>query len=74
MLPTRPGVPQTTRPPTPGQRVLTHFWDQPITEDMNCTTALSGATFIQLASIEYHGRKVLVFPFAVSGAVFFGPE
>jgi hypothetical protein len=31
---------------------------------MNCTTALSGATFIQPAMIEYKGRKALVFPFA----------
>ena len=35
---------------------------------MNCMTALSGATFIQPATIEYQGRKALVFPFAVSSA------
>lgn len=66
-LPTRPAIPQTAQQaPTPSQRILTYFWDQPITEDMNCTTALSGATFIQLATIEYQGHKALVFPFAVS--------
>lgn len=59
-LPTRPAIPQT-----PQQRILTYFWDQPITEDMNCTTALSGATFTQPATIEYQGRKALVFPFSV---------
>ncbi|KAG9313768.1 velvet factor-domain-containing protein [Chiua virens] len=66
-LPTRPALPQPShhqRPPTPDQRVITYYWDQPIMEDMNCTTALSGATFIQLAIIEYQGRKALVFPFA----------
>lgn len=68
MLP-RPAVSPTTQPlPTPSQSVITHFGRQPVTDDMNCTTALSGATFIQLACIEYHGRKVLVFPFAVSRA------
>ncbi|KAG8216005.1 velvet factor-domain-containing protein [Butyriboletus roseoflavus] len=64
-LPLRPAVPQPTQqPPIPTQRILTYFWDQPITEDMNCTTALSGATFIQLATTEYQGHKALVFPFA----------
>jgi len=64
-LPTRPAVPPTTQqPPNPNQRILTYFWDQPITEDMRCMTALSGATFIQPATIEYQGRKALVFPFA----------
>ncbi|KAG6380126.1 velvet factor-domain-containing protein [Boletus reticuloceps] len=46
------------------QRALTYLWDQPVTEDMNCTAALSGATFIQPALIEYQGRRALVFPFA----------
>ncbi|KAH0831119.1 velvet factor-domain-containing protein [Lanmaoa asiatica] len=64
-LPTRPTIPQTThQASTSNQHILTHFWDQPITEDMNCTTSLSGATFIQLATIEYQGQKALVFPFA----------
>ncbi|KAI9458516.1 velvet factor-domain-containing protein [Boletus coccyginus] len=63
-LPTRPAVPQTTQQPSTSNQCITYFWDQPITEDMNCTTALSGATFIQPAVIEYRGGKALVFPFA----------
>ncbi|KAH7920430.1 hypothetical protein BV22DRAFT_1098145 [Leucogyrophana mollusca] len=44
--------------------VITHFGSHPITEEMKCTTALSGATFIQPASFDYQGKKALVFVFA----------
>ncbi|KAG2135996.1 velvet factor-domain-containing protein [Suillus clintonianus] len=33
-------------------------------ESMKCTTALSGATFVQPACIDYEGKRALVFPFA----------
>lgn len=66
-LPTRPAPPQQAL--APSQRILTYFCDQPITGDMNCTTALSGATFIQPAIIEYQGQKALVFPFSVRSDV-----
>lgn len=33
-------------------------------EDTKCTTALSGATFVQPTCIDYEGRRALVFPFA----------
>ncbi|KAH7912862.1 velvet factor-domain-containing protein [Hygrophoropsis aurantiaca] len=48
------------RPPV----VITHFGPHPITEDMKCTTSLSGATFIQPASFDYQGKKALMFVFA----------
>lgn len=35
-----------------------------ISENMKCTAALSGATFVQPACIDYEGRKALVFPFS----------
>lgn len=36
-----------------------------ISENMKCTAALSGATFVQPACIDYEGKKALVFPFSV---------
>ncbi|KAG6333467.1 hypothetical protein ID866_5616 [Astraeus odoratus] len=44
--------------------IVTHFNDIPVTEDMKCTPALSGATFVQPAVIDYEGRRTLVFAFA----------
>lgn len=35
-----------------------------ISENMKCTTALSGATFVQPAYIDHGGKRALVFPFA----------
>ncbi|KAG1819144.1 velvet factor-domain-containing protein [Suillus subaureus] len=35
-----------------------------IPEHMKCTMALSGATFVQPACIDYGGKRALVFPFA----------
>lgn len=49
----------------PQASVITHFDDQPITEDVKATSALSGATFVQPAVIDHQGRKTLVFAFAV---------
>ncbi|KAF9238942.1 velvet factor-domain-containing protein [Melanogaster broomeanus] len=61
----RPGASHATlAPPSSRQPVLTYVWDNPITEDMKCTTALSGATFIQPSTIEYQGKKALAFAFA----------
>ncbi|KIM54045.1 hypothetical protein SCLCIDRAFT_1222348 [Scleroderma citrinum Foug A] len=48
----------------PQASVITHFDDQPITEDVKATSALSGATFVQPAVIDHQGRKTLVFAFA----------
>ncbi|KAF8842785.1 hypothetical protein BDN67DRAFT_307677 [Paxillus ammoniavirescens] len=60
-----PIAPHSTQAPTSSrQPILTYFLNHPITEDMKCTTALSGATFVQPATIEYQGKKALVFPFA----------
>lgn len=33
-------------------------------DNIKCTTALSGATFVQPACIDYEGKRALVFPFA----------
>lgn len=41
-----------------------HFDPFQVPENMKCTTALSGATFVQPACIDYQGRRALVFPFA----------
>ncbi|KAG1859256.1 velvet factor-domain-containing protein [Suillus subluteus] len=35
-----------------------------ISENMKCTMALSGATFVQPACIDHEGKRALVFPFA----------
>lgn len=35
-----------------------------VTDEMKCTTSLSGATFVQPTVIEYEGKKTLVFAFA----------
>lgn len=35
-----------------------------IPDNLKCTTALSGATFVQPACIDYEGKRALVFPFA----------
>ncbi|KIK97944.1 hypothetical protein PAXRUDRAFT_9873 [Paxillus rubicundulus Ve08.2h10] len=60
-----PIAPYSTQAPASSrQPILMYFWNHPITEDMKCTTALSGATFVQPATIEYQGKKALVFPFA----------
>ncbi|KAF9224844.1 hypothetical protein BS17DRAFT_751767 [Gyrodon lividus] len=64
-VPPRPVAPHATQAPASScQPILTYFRDHSITEDMKCTTALSGATFIQPAIIEYQGKKALVFAFA----------
>ncbi|KAL4072187.1 velvet factor-domain-containing protein [Scleroderma citrinum] len=66
--PHTPAMPNQTTPQDehvpPDSDVLTHFNDQPITEDMKRTSALSGATFVQSAVIDHQGRKTLVFAFA----------
>lgn len=41
-----------------------HFDPLQISEDTKCTTALSGATFVQSTRIDYEGKRALVFPFA----------
>ncbi|KAG1737549.1 velvet factor-domain-containing protein [Suillus paluster] len=41
-----------------------HLDSLSLAENMKCTTALSGATFVQPACIEYQGKRALVFPFA----------
>ncbi|KAG0703546.1 velvet factor-domain-containing protein [Suillus ampliporus] len=41
-----------------------HFNPFPVAEHMKCTAALSGATFVQPACIDYEGKRALVFPFA----------
>ncbi|OJA19789.1 hypothetical protein AZE42_05614 [Rhizopogon vesiculosus] len=41
-----------------------HFDPSPDTEVLKCTRALSGATFVQPAYIDYQAKRALVFPFA----------
>ncbi|KAG1769834.1 velvet factor-domain-containing protein [Suillus occidentalis] len=41
-----------------------HLDSSQITDNIRCTTALSGATFVQPACINYEGKRALVFPFA----------
>ncbi|KAI0340257.1 hypothetical protein BDW22DRAFT_1360183 [Trametopsis cervina] len=44
--------------------VVAYLGDFAIKEDSKCTDSLSGACFAQSQSLEYHGRKVLMFVFA----------
>ncbi|KIJ63591.1 hypothetical protein HYDPIDRAFT_155743 [Hydnomerulius pinastri MD-312] len=61
-VPHRPVPARASRVPL-RPAIPVHFGDHSITEDMKCTTALSGATFVQPAIIDYQGKK-LVFAFA----------
>ncbi|KAH7882990.1 velvet factor-domain-containing protein [Phlebopus sp. FC_14] len=65
-------VPQQLSPSLRPSRsgVLTHFCGNPITEDMKCTIALSGATFVQPAIIDYQGKQSLDLAVKVEGRFF----
>lgn len=51
--------------PDAPEGVVAYLGDFAITEESKCTDALSGACFAQSQSLEYHGRKVLMFVFSV---------
>ncbi|KAI0825989.1 velvet factor-domain-containing protein [Irpex lacteus] len=57
---------QVQVPPGPDapEGVVAYLGDFAITEESKCTDALSGACFAQSQSLEYHGRKVLMFVFS----------
>ncbi|KAI0942907.1 hypothetical protein AcV7_002194 [Taiwanofungus camphoratus] len=44
--------------------VVAYLGNYPITESSKCTEALAGATFVQSASLEYKGKKALMFVFS----------
>jgi len=63
-------LPPLNKLPAPGAQLRqlptsTHFDPSPDAEGLKCTRALSGATFVQPAYIDYQGKRALVFPFAV---------
>lgn len=45
--------------------IVAYYGDHPIRESSKCTHALAGTTFVQSASLEYNGKKVLMFVFSV---------
>lgn len=51
--------------PDAAEGVLAYLNGQEIREEDKCTEALSGATIAQSQSLEYLGRKVLMFVFSV---------
>lgn len=53
--------------PEPDTRtgVVAYLGDYPITEESKCTEALVGASFCQSATLDYKGKKVLMFVFSV---------
>ena len=58
------GKPTRAGPEAP-ENVLAYLNGMEIREDAKCTEALSGATIAQSQSLEYLGRKVLMFVFSV---------
>ncbi|OBZ76352.1 hypothetical protein A0H81_03069 [Grifola frondosa] len=48
----------------PRSDVVAYFGDYPIAESSKCTEALAGATFVQSATLDYKGKKVLMFVFS----------
>ncbi|KAL4253249.1 hypothetical protein ABKN59_004738 [Abortiporus biennis] len=46
-------------------RVVAYLGEYPITEGSKCTDALVGASFCQSATLEYQGKRVLMFVFSV---------
>ncbi|KAF9810984.1 hypothetical protein IEO21_06741 [Rhodonia placenta] len=44
--------------------IVAYYGDHPIRESSKCTHALAGTTFVQSASLEYNGKKVLMFVFS----------
>lgn len=45
--------------------VVAYLGNYPITEESKCTEALVGASFCQSATLDYQGKKVLMFVFSV---------
>ena len=60
------GGSNTMLPPPPASDIVTHMHGRPVYESSKCTSALVGSMFVQPATIDYQGRKALLFPFAVS--------
>jgi hypothetical protein len=65
-----PPLSSSSRVPVSGTKLphlppYAHFDPFQISENMKYTMALSGATFVQPACIDYEGKRALVFPFAV---------
>lgn len=64
-----PPLSSSSRVPVSGTKLphlppYAHFDPFQISENMKYTMALSGATFVQPACIDYEGKRALVFPFA----------
>jgi len=51
-------------PPSDSADIVARIEGHPITENSKQTTALVGATFVQPASVDYRGKKALIFVFA----------
>jgi len=57
-------IPGYFPPSDTAQDIVSEFGGYPITESSKVTSALVGATFVQPASVDYRGKKVLMFVFA----------
>ncbi|KII86947.1 hypothetical protein PLICRDRAFT_43634 [Plicaturopsis crispa FD-325 SS-3] len=59
-----PGPSSYTAQQTTVAAAIAYIDGYPITEDIKCTTALAGVTFVQPELVEYLGKKALLFVFA----------